>query len=60
VRVGVVDVKVFYLNRRVLYWVIVGVVAVVLLILLLTGGKGGEPPAYPTMGDGVCRICGIC
>lgn len=52
--------KVFYLNRRVLYWVIVGVVAVVLLILLLTGGKGAQPPAYPTMGDGICCIRGIC
>jgi len=49
-------VKVIYFNRKILYWVVVGVVAVVLLILLLTGGKGTPPDNYPTMGEGICRI----
>ena len=50
--------KVIYFNRKILYWVVVGIVAVVLLILLLTGGGEAPPDTYPTMGDGVCRIQG--
>jgi len=51
-------VKVLYFNRKILYWVVVGIVAVVLLILLLTGGRGASPDTYPTARDAVCRILG--
>ena len=50
--------KVLYFNRKILYWVIVGVVAVVLLILLLTGSGDAPPDTYPTMGEGICGILG--
>jgi len=50
-------VKVIYFNRKILYWVVVGIVVAVLIVLLLSGGKGTPPQDnYPTIGEAFCRI----